>query len=227
MLKAIADLHLSLGCPKPMGVFGEAWENHHEKLQKFWHERVSDGDTVVINGDISWAMKPTELAADITFLRKLPGKKIISLGNHDYWFESAAKLGVLFPEAFLLARGSFTTYRHVHICGTKGYATASNCLTAQDKKLNSREQARLESSLNAAVKNGAKEIYVFLHYPPLEKGGSAEFMDIVERYPVTRLVYGHLHGATIKNAVTGFVGGIELTLDSADAVGFKPLDLLP
>ena len=55
-LFAIADLHLSLNGEKPMDVF-KGWHNYVERLEKNWRRVVQEGDTVVIAGDISWAMK--------------------------------------------------------------------------------------------------------------------------------------------------------------------------
>ena len=55
-LYAIADLHLSLGTDKPMDIFG-GWDNYIERLDKNWRSTVKSEDTVVIAGDISWAMR--------------------------------------------------------------------------------------------------------------------------------------------------------------------------
>ena len=39
---AIADLHLSFNENKPMNIFGEKWQNHEEKIQKDWIEKVQN-----------------------------------------------------------------------------------------------------------------------------------------------------------------------------------------
>ena len=83
-LFAIADTHLSLGTDKPMDIF-KGWSDYVERLEKNWRLLVKEDDTVVIAGDISWAMKLEECEKDFTFLENLPGKKIILKGNHDYW----------------------------------------------------------------------------------------------------------------------------------------------
>ena len=90
-LFTIADLHLSLGTDKPMDVF-PGWKNYVDRLEANWRRLVSDGDTVVIAGDISWAMKLEDAAADFTFLHALPGEKLILKGNHDYWWSTRKKL---------------------------------------------------------------------------------------------------------------------------------------
>ena len=54
-LFAIADTHLSLSADKPMDIFN-GWSFYVQRLEKNWRAVVSDGDTVVIPGDVSWAM---------------------------------------------------------------------------------------------------------------------------------------------------------------------------
>jgi len=90
-LFAIADTHLSLGTDKPMDIF-KGWSDYVERLEKNWRLLVNEDDTVVIAGDISWAMKLEECEKDFTFLENLPGKKIILKGNHDYWWATKKKM---------------------------------------------------------------------------------------------------------------------------------------
>ena len=88
---AIADLHLSFGTDKPMDVFG-GWQNYTERIAANWQRLVTPEDTVVIAGDISWAMKLQDTAADFRFLQQLNGSKILLKGNHDYWWTTKAKI---------------------------------------------------------------------------------------------------------------------------------------
>ena len=88
-LFAIGDLHLSFSVNKPMDIFGTVWKNHSEKLQRSFSE-LSDSDTVVLCGDLSWGMNLEESVADFAFIHSLPGKKIILKGNHDYWWTTAS-----------------------------------------------------------------------------------------------------------------------------------------
>lgn len=39
-LYAISDLHLSLSSDKPMDVFGEQWNNHHERIRENWIKKL-------------------------------------------------------------------------------------------------------------------------------------------------------------------------------------------
>lgn len=79
-LFAIADLHLSLGEDKPMDVFA-GWNDYTSRLENNWRKLVTDNDTVVVSGDISWAMKLEETLTDFTFIENLPGKKIFLPGR--------------------------------------------------------------------------------------------------------------------------------------------------
>ena len=66
-LYAIGDTHLSLGADKPMDVFGGGWEGYVDKLREGFAQ-VEDGDTVVLCGDLSWAMGLEEGREDFAFL---------------------------------------------------------------------------------------------------------------------------------------------------------------
>ena len=90
-LFTLADTHLSFGCDKPMDIF-KGWADYTDRLKEKWTALVSPGDTVVIPGDISWAMTLEEAAADFRWLNELPGTKIIGKGNHDYWWQTMNKL---------------------------------------------------------------------------------------------------------------------------------------
>ena len=59
---------------------------------------MSEEDTVVIGGDISWALKLEETEEDFAFLHGLPGKKLFLKGNHDLWWSTARKLHNWFEE---------------------------------------------------------------------------------------------------------------------------------
>lgn len=96
-LYAIADLHLSLGTDKPMDVF-RGWENYVERLEKNWRALVTEEDTVVIAGDISWGMRLEETGKDFAFIESLPGKKLLLKGNHDYWWSTRNKIETFFAQ---------------------------------------------------------------------------------------------------------------------------------
>ena len=74
-LFAIADLHLSFGTNKPMDDF-PGWRGYVERLKANWLANISDEDTVVIAGDISWGMNLQQALEDFRFLHALPGRKL-------------------------------------------------------------------------------------------------------------------------------------------------------
>ena len=223
-LFAIADLHLSLSVNKPMDIFGERWTNHVEKLTKNWNETVSENDMVVIPGDISWAINFDEAKADFDYINKLNGTKIISKGNHDYWWSTISKMNAF------LAENSFDTIKILHnnhyryenygICGTRGWINETN--VPADAKVLAREAQRLEVSIKSALNENLEPI-VFLHYPPVFGNESNyDILDVMYKYNVKECYYGHLHGNAHKYAVCGEREGINFNLIAADFVQFNP-----
>ena len=70
-----------------MDVF-PGWKDYVARLEKNWKALVKEEDTVVIPGDISWAMKLEDSAKDFAFLHSLPGRKLLLKGNHDFWWST-------------------------------------------------------------------------------------------------------------------------------------------
>ena len=216
-LYAIGDTHLSLSANKPMDVFGGGWEGYVDKLREGF-SRVDAEDTVVLCGDLSWGMGLEEAEADFAFLDALPGaRKLLLKGNHDYWWNTAAKMNRFFQEK------GFSTLQILHNnCYFYGdYALWGWFYEEKgDQKVFKRELIRLEASLKAA---GERRKLCFLHYPPLYQGYRCpEIIALLEQYGVERCYYGHLHGGSHRLAVEGAQGGVEYHLVSADYVGFRP-----
>lgn len=230
-LFAISDLHLSLSADKPMDIFGAGWSNYMERLTEQWKSVVSDDDTVIIPGDISWAMYIDEALKDFMLIESLPGKKIISKGNHDYWWTTMSKL-----EKFLVDN-AFTTISFMHnnsfrvgnnvICGTRGWKMpGEDSFSAEDRKIYQRELKRLELSLGSVEAMPGDRLITAMHFPVFNpKGVFSEFLEIMQSYNVALCVYGHLHGASLQNAIEGVRHGVEFRLVSADYLAFRPLML--
>ena len=222
-LYAIGDTHLSLSCNKPMDVFGGTWENYVEKLLEGF-SAVNPEDTVVLCGDLSWGMSLEQAEADFAFLDRLPGKKLLMKGNHDYWWTTAAKMNRFFQEkgfcSFSLLHNNCHFYNDVALCGTRGWFFEEN----GDPKVFNRELIRLETSLKAA---GEKEKLCFLHYPPRYQGYICqEIVDLLERYQVKACYYGHLHGGSHRLAMEGMFNSVEYHLVAADYLNFTPKKIL-
>ena len=75
-LFVLGDPHLSLGASKPMDIF-PGWNDYVDRLEKNWRKLITPQDTIVLAGDISWAMRLTDTRKDFAFLQQLPGQKII------------------------------------------------------------------------------------------------------------------------------------------------------
>ena len=222
-LYAIGDLHLCLGAPKPMDIFGGNWTGYMDKLKEGMSV-ITEADTTVLLGDLSWALSLEESAADFEWINAIPGKKIILKGNHDYWWSTAAKFSKFceangFSNMELLNNNCFE-YEEWAICGTRGWFFEEDRSGAHDEKVFKRELCRLEASLKAA---GEKRKMVFLHYPPRYKGYECkEILELLAKYEVRRCFYGHLHGGSHKLAMEGQWDSVEFRLVAADYLNFSP-----
>ena len=226
-LYAIGDLHLCLGAEKPMDIFGGAWVGYMDKLREGF-AKVKPEDTVVLLGDLSWALDLDNAAADFAWINEIPGRKIVLKGNHDYWWNTQTKFARFckdngFTDINILNNNSFE-YDGWAICGTRGWFFEEDRGSDHDKKVFNRELIRLETSLKAA---GDLPKMVFLHYPPLYKGYKCqEIIDLMHKYGVRRCFYGHLHGQSHGLAMEGLWDGIEYRLVSADYIGFVPFTVI-
>ena len=226
-LYTIGDLHLSLGAPKPMDVFGGKWVGYMEKL-KAGMSVIGPEDTTVLCGDLSWALGLDQAQADFAWINDIPGRKIILKGNHDYWWSTAAKFYKFceangFSEQYILNNNCYE-YGNWAICGTRGWFFEEERSGEHDTKVFRRELMRLEASLKAA---GDKSKMVFLHYPPRYRGYECrEIIELLERYEVRRCYYGHLHSDSHKLAIEGLWGGVEYRLVASDYTDFKPVKIL-
>ncbi|MDI3327402.1 MAG: metallophosphoesterase [Alicyclobacillaceae bacterium] len=225
---AIADLHLSFSTHKPMSVFGEPWEDHPHRVEIEWRNRVRDGDWVLIPGDISWGMRLEEAIADLEWIARLPGRKVLLRGNHDYWWPGITRLRrSLPPGLYALQNDSMDLGEGIALCGTRGWiCPGSRDFTEHDERIYLREVHRLELSLQSS--SGASQRWVMMHYPPVnEYHERNEMIDLMERYGVTRCIYGHLHGNGHRHALLGTRFGIRFHLVSCDYLRGRPEQLWP
>ena len=226
-LYAIGDLHLCLGAPKPMDIFGGAWVGYMDKLREGLSCITAD-DTTVLLGDLSWALDLQEAAADFSFIHDIPGKKIILKGNHDYWWSTASKFYRFceingFQNMHILNNNHYE-YGDIAICGTRGWFFEEERSSDHDGKVFRRELQRLETSLISA---GDKQKYVFLHYPPRYKGYECkEILELLKKYEVRRCFYGHLHGPSHGLAMEGQWDGVDFRLVAADKLNFRPFTVI-
>ena len=226
-LYGIADLHLSFTADKPMDIYGSAWENHTKRLEENWRRTISQEDTVIIAGDISWGLKLDEAIADLEWIHALPGFKVLFKGNHDPWWTSISRLNSLFDDMYFV-QNSFYPYGDTAICGTRGWlCPGSSEFTAHDRKIYDREQLRLRASLDAARNAGYEKIIGALHYPPVnDKKEMSAFVEIFNEYGVEQAVYGHLHGETKESMPDMTFGCTTFSLIACDALKCMPQRIL-
>lgn len=225
----IGDLHLSFNNNKPMDIFGENWKNHEQKIKKDWLEKVKPEDTVILLGDFSWAMYIEETKEDFTYLKNLPGKKLLVKGNHDYWWTTLKSMKNFlennnFSDIDFIYNKAFLVENKI-IVGSRGWSLNDE---SQDKKLIKREAIRLELSIKDGIsKFGTeKEIIPFIHYPPIIKSNiiknvKSEFIEVIKKYNIKRCYYAHLHSLAINDAIQGEYFGIDFKLVSADYLNFS------
>ena len=223
-LYAIGDLHLSLRVDKPMDVFGGGWVNYVEKIKNGF-QGLGRQDMCVLCGDTSWGMQLEEALDDFLLIDSLPGKKIILKGNHDYWWNTAAKMKTFFEangiNSIDILHNNSYLYDGTAICGTRGWFADEELSAEQNEKIMAREVMRLRASLQAAGNANVK--LCFFHYPPRFKNTVChDLISVMNEFGVKSCFYGHLHGEGHRLAVRGMVEGIEYEIISADYVDFIP-----
>lgn len=235
----IADLHLSSSAGHPMDVFGDRWKDYTNKICERWRAVVGKDDTVILPGDLSWAMSLEEAREDFALLDALPGKKLLGKGNHDFWWTTAAKLHRFFEEnhfsTFSLLYNNAAPVENFIVAGTRGWfleeERQQTVGEVDFEKIKSREIQRLKISLDAAARlrdeaGGEREIIVFLHFPPVWNGEAFEpLVDLMLQYGVRRCYCGHIHG-TYHVPASWEHRGIQYHLISSDFLQFTPLRVL-
>lgn len=221
---AIADTHLAFATPgKEMDVFGEQWREHGHKIAAHWRKTVGDNDLVLVGGDISWAMRWSEAQVDLEFLDRLPGRKALIRGNHDYWWSTLKKVRDHLPPSLTAIDGDAVVIDGVGVCGTRLWQipnlsfaeilsvdkpplpasiSAEAAQSAEEERnlvIWRREIRRLGRAL-ADLKRFEQERRLRLkvtmvHYPPCDwRLTPNEATELFENAGVDHVVFGHLHG---------------------------------
>lgn len=246
---ALADLHLSFGVPnKKMDVFGQQWERHAEKISTHWRSIVSKDDLILIPGDVSWAMRPSEAIPDLQWIEELPGTKVILRGNHDYWWTSLGKVLQIIPSSIRVIQNNAFQWGDVSIGGARLWDTPEYTFheiidfqeglkgseeknseaedTGGTEKIFQRELQRLETSLKELDQH-AKCRIAMTHYPPIGIDlKPTQASRLLEKYNVDICVFGHLHSVKKGLNLFGKKDGLWYVLSSCDYLDFTPIKLL-
>ena len=222
---AISDLHISTNTNKPMDVFGGNWEGYLEKIFTDWNSKVSADDLVLIGGDISWAMNIGEAKEDINLLAPLNGKKIMIKGNHDYWWSAIGKVRDMLPNDFYALQNDCVKIDNIIICGSRCWSVpGSPDFDERDNKIYLREAERLKLSFNAVnkIREENDKVIALIHYPPFNvKRESSLFTELFKENKVDAVVYGHLHGKSVRSDKLVTKDGVKYYLTSCDQVDNK------
>ncbi len=222
---AIADPHLSRMNPKPMTVFGPGWEGHPEAFFRGWREVVKEEDLVIVPGDISWAMRLSEAIPDLLDLARLPGRKVLLKGNHDYWWPSISRLRAVLPEGMYALQNDALVLDQVAVAGTRGWQYPPQ--TPEDEKIYAREIERLRLSLKNLEGKPYRHLILAFHFPPFgPQGEKTPLLEAALEAKPEAIVYGHLHGVDPEKLPKSHEG-VPLYLVAADALGFRPRLILP
>lgn len=204
-----------------MDVFGEHWQNHFDKVRRDWLGKVAPDDAVLLPGDISWAMTLAAAMPDLFAINALPGKKILLRGNHDYWWHSLSQLRAALPQSMFAIQNDAVLLENAVVAGTRGWTHDS--ADPQDEKVFQREVLRLELSLKHARNlSPNRRLIVMMHYPPIaEQSHDTPFTRLISAYDASDVVYGHLHGTSLRTAFHGSLGGVRYHQVSCDRLNFE------
>ena len=245
-LYAIGDLHLHYQSvlKAPGQLKDRVWKNHEEKFRKICEKLLSPEDTLVLMGDHSWGKNLAECEKDLEYICDLPGRKILTRGNHDMFWDAkkTAQLNELYRQRLVFLQDSYETYRDYALVGTKGYTFEGpfrvdrrgrvvdwdEAEEAHAKKLVNRELTRLRTSFELAKADGYRKFIMFLHYPPTnileERSG---FTDMAEEYGAEQVIYAHCHGESrFHDSIQGEFRGRLYRLASGDFLKWQPLQIL-
>ena len=245
-LYAIGDLHLHYQSElrAPGQLHDRVWKNHEEKFQKNCEKMIAADDTLVLVGDHSWGRTLTECGQDLQYISDLPGRKILTRGNHDMFWDAKKtdRLNALYQPQLTFLQDSYESFRDYAIVGTKGFtfegpfyldrrgrlAGWDDEAKAHADKLVERELARLRKSFELAKADGYRKFIMFLHYPPTnileERSG---FTDMAEEYGAEQVIYAHCHGERrFHDSIQGEFRGRLYRLVSGDYLRWKPEKIL-
>jgi predicted phosphohydrolase len=243
---AISDLHLAprYGAPAPVDV-NPAWRDYPRKLIENWQDQIAEHDIVLMPGDIAESTGPA-LQAAVSLLDRLPGRKIISPGNHDpeVLFASAGSIGkrgsIVPVSGDHVERIQWREDRTALVVGALGSWETDSGYEGLKPEVRARPSGALEAALKRArimraeTGDPREPIVLLHHYPPLiprrVDGAVAPkptpTSDLIERAGVSLCLTGHLHHPSRwDSTVHGQRGQTRYELVSGDYLAWRPLEV--
>ena len=245
-LYVLGDLHLHYQSElkAPGQLHDKVWKNHEEKFKKNCEKLIGPEDTLVLLGDHSWGKNLTECELDFQYICALPGRKILTRGNHDMFWDAkkTEQLNAKFGPELTFLQDNYAAYQDYALVGTKGFTFEGPFwldrrgrivdwdeeAEQHAKKLVERELVRLRTSFECAKKDGYRRFIMLLHYPPTnileERSG---FTDMAEEYGAEQVIYAHCHGEhRFHDSIQGEYRGRIYRLASGDFLRWVPLKIL-
>lgn len=225
-LLAISDPHLNLSKPeKDMIKFGEKWKDYVYKLKTNWEKEVGKNDIVILPGDISWATRLHEIYNDFKFIDDLPGSKLFSKGNHDYWYTTHKKTREYIESNFStiksIERTAYNLQDKYIITGFKGFNVQ---LDEPDYTKQSNSKYYSLSSHLEDINKTYPDIPIILstHFPPFDK--ERRFLNLFKDHNIRICIYGHIHDNYCAIDLKDYfvVDNIEFYFVASDFLQFKP-----
>lgn len=221
---AVGDLHLPGSMSKTMDLFGPHWENHFERIKADWTMTAREQDIILIPGDVSWAMQLEDAMEDLRAIGRLPGTKVLLRGNHDYWWKGIGRVREALPPGMCAIQHDAVKIGSYVFAGARGWERpAAEAPEPENEKIYQRELMRLEMSLKHARKlDEDGRLIALCHYPPADaQGEGTPVTELMTRYGVSDVVYGHLHSYACAGAFAGTVDGVRYHCVSCDCLGFR------
>lgn len=246
---ALSDPHLSQGTPgKSMAIFGPPWEDHPRTMVERWRGTVAPDDVVIVAGDVSWARTLDQARPDLELLASLPGRKVLVRGNHDYWWQSPAKVRAALPPGLYALVNDALLLDGVAFAGTRLWDNPEVRLddlslrpgvqpwvepepepadAERSEKVLARELGRLETALSRLDPSARLRIAV-VHYPPVGTDLTpTRATALLEAARVDHCVFGHLHALLPRTEAPlfGARNGVTYHLTSCDYLDMEPIEI--
>ncbi len=244
-LYAIGDLHLHFNSElkSRMQMKERVWRDRDKKLERHCRS-LRDDDVLMLLGDHSWGRNLEQAGPDLDFIAALPGRKVLTRGNHDMFWTSrnTDELNRAYAGKLTFLQNSYIPYGDYALVASKGYCFEGPFYldgrgeiigwdeksAYEGKELTEREIKRLRLGFDAARADGYKKFIMFLHFPPTDiLEDESDFTRLAEEQGVSQVVYAHVHGSGhFSECLKGDFHGIKYSLASGDYLKWRPLKVL-